>query len=62
MEDGNDDEVDGIVNNDVGFANLLLKIWIFDVDLDLTGDFLTPSRVESILKFWLDETDTAIDR
>ncbi len=38
------------------------KIWIFEVDFDLAGDFLTPSRVELILKFWFDEADTAIDR
>ena len=36
---------------------LLLKIWIFNVDLYLTGDILTPYRVESILKFSLDEAE-----
>ena len=49
------------VGNDVAL-NPFLKFWIFDVDLDLTGDFLTPFLTESIGKFWLYEADTAIDR
>jgi hypothetical protein len=54
------DEVDGIVNNDVAL-HPFSKIWIFDFDLDFAAKFLTPSRVESILKFSLDKADTAID-
>ncbi len=56
FDGGNIDEDDDIiVGNDVALHSFL-KIWIFSFDFDLAGDFLTPSRVESILKFWLDST------
>ena len=57
----NGDEVDGLLIM-TSLCNLLLKIWIFSFDFGLASHFLTLSGVESILKFWSDEADTAIDR
>ena len=52
LEGGNGDEVDGIVGNNVALPSFF-KFQIFILGLDLAGYFLTPSRVGSILKFWL---------
>lgn len=55
-------EVDGVVNNDVASPTSFQILDFSTSNLDFAADFLTPSRVESIGKFWSDEADTALDR
>ena len=62
LDSGVIDDVDGIVSNDVALQSSFLKICLSFVEFDLAGDFLTPSRVGSILKFSLDKAVTAIYR
>ncbi len=53
MEGGDiDGEVEGVVNDDIA-SHPFSKSALFGVDFELAGEFLTPSRVGSILKFWL---------
>ena len=53
---GNVDDIDEIVGKDVALHFIFSKFRNSGVNSDLSGHFLTPSRVESILKFWLDTT------